>query len=251
MVEDPTCDRDLSKPHHLPNLRAGKEPPEPSWLPRQRRGTTPQMIGRYPDFDVFDASDTWDEATAKVVDARLHLDGTFHFFHGGEVATMRALCDVAVAQDSEPRVPVAEMIDEKLAAGRLDGFQYADMPDDRDTWHLVLAGLDEVAESRYGRPTFAAADPEAREAIVGDLAEGHLSGGTWDQLNVKRAWSVCMRMILAAFYAHPWAWNEIGFGGPAYPRGYMRLGPVGILEPFEKPGASSEDPVRVAPELGG
>ena len=32
-----------------------------------------------------------------------------------------------------------------------------------------------------------------------------------------------MRSVLAAFYSHPWAWNEIGFGGPAYPRGYMRL----------------------------
>jgi hypothetical protein len=59
-----------------------------------------------------------------------------------------------------------------------------------------------------------------------------------------------MRMILAAFYAHPWAWNEIGFGGPAYPRGYMRLGPLSTLEPFEKAGATAEDPVRTAPELG-
>ncbi len=62
---------------------------------------------------------------------------------------------------------------------------------------------------------------------------------------MKRAWSVCMRMILAAFYSHPWAWNEIGFGGPAYPRGYMRLGPTSTLEPFERPGATDEDPVRV------
>ncbi|HLI25128.1 MAG TPA: hypothetical protein VKU91_09240, partial [Acidimicrobiales bacterium] len=23
---------------------------------------------------------------------------------------------------------------------------------------------------------------------------------------------------------HPWAWNEMGFGGPAYPRGYKALG---------------------------
>ena len=58
----------------------GKDPPDASWLPRQRRGTTPQMIGRYPDFDVFDAADTWDEATTKVVVARLHLDGPFRFF---------------------------------------------------------------------------------------------------------------------------------------------------------------------------
>jgi hypothetical protein len=57
-------------------------------------------------------------------------------------------------------------------------------------------------------------------------------------------------MMLSAFYSHPWAWNEIGFGGPAYPRGFMRLGGAGkqgaqVREPFEKPGATSEDPVRI------
>ncbi len=52
--------------------------------------------------------------------------------------------------------------------------------------------------------------------------------------------------MLEAFYSHPWAWNEIGFGGPAYPQGYMRLGPTGTLEPHERAGATDEDPVRAA-----
>ncbi len=241
--------RDLSKPDHLPNLRPGKEPLDPSWLPVQRRGTTPQMIGRYPDFDVFEASDTWDHATARVVRERLDVASELHFFTVAESATVRAFCDVCVAQDHEPRIPVVELIDEKLSAGRLDGYQYADMPDDRDTWHLVLAGLDEAAAGR-DQSSFAALDAPDREDIVGQLADAQLSGGSWDQLNVKRAWSVCMRMILAAFYSHPWAWNEIGFGGPAYPRGYMRLGPISTTEPFEHTGATDEDPARVAPELG-
>ncbi len=85
---------------------------------------------------------------------------------------------------------------------------------------------------------------------MGLLAQGQLSGGSWEKLNSKRAWSVCMRMVLAAFYSHPWAWNEIGFGGPAYPRGYMRLGPTSTREPFERQGATDEDPVRTAPKLG-
>lgn len=250
---DPARARDLSKPHHLPNHRPGTQAPDPSWLPRQRRGTTPQMVGRYPDYDVFDSRDTWDAATAAVIDDRMrHRSGDpLGFFSAAEAPTLRAFCDVCTAQDGEPRVPVAEMVDEKLAAGRLDGYQYADMPDDRETWHLVLAGLDEVAARRYAVAGFADLDLSAREAVVGQLAKGALSGGAWDRLHVTRAWAVCTRMILAAFYSHPWAWNEIGFGGPAYPRGYMRLGPVGVLEPFERPGATSEDPVPFADELGG
>ena len=116
----------MRRPDHLPNLRPGRLPPHPSWLPRQRRGTTPQMIGRYPDFDVLDASDTGDDATRSVVLARLDPPGALRFFTAGEEPTLRAFCDTVLAQD--PRVPVAEMLDVKLADGRLDGYRYADMP---------------------------------------------------------------------------------------------------------------------------
>jgi len=33
-----------------------------------------------------------------------------------------------------------------------------------------------------------------------------------------------LRTAVSIYYAHPAAWNEIGFGGPASPRGYVRLG---------------------------
>ena len=113
----------------------------------------------------------------------------------------------------------------------------------------MLRGLDEAAASRYGRDTFPACDAQSQEAIVAALADGSLSGGAWDELDVSRAFSVCMRAILAAFYSHPWAWNEIGYGGPAYPQGYMRLGPLGVREPHERPGATAEDPVRAVEDL--
>ncbi|MGH3510949.1 MAG: gluconate 2-dehydrogenase subunit 3 family protein [Pseudonocardiaceae bacterium] len=238
---------DLTQPDHLPNRRPGGVPAHPSWLPRQRRGTTPQMIGRYPDFDVLDAVDTWDAATKKVVLARLDPPGPLRFFTSDEEPALRVLCDIVLDQDSEPRVPVAEMVDGKLADGKLDGYQYADMPDDRETWRLVLRGLDHTATTGY-QVNFAGCTETQRDAIVSEFAHGRLVGGGWDDLNVTRAWSVVMRMMLAAFYSHPWAWNEIGFGGPAYPRGYMRLGGPGmngaaVREPFEKPGATDEDPV--------
>jgi hypothetical protein len=240
---------DLTRPDHLPNRRPGGVPAHPSWLPRQRRGITPQMIGRYPDFDVLDAVSTWDEATKKVVLARLEPPGPLRFFTSDEEPALRVLCDIVLDQDCEPRIPVAEMVDGKLADGKLDGYQYADMPDDRDTWRLVLRGLDHTATMGY-QVDFAGATQSQREAIVSEFARGRLVGGAWDELNVTRAWSVVMRMMLSAFYSHPWAWNEIGFGGPAYPRGFMRLGGPGgdgpaVREPFEKPGATDEDPVQV------
>jgi hypothetical protein len=41
-----------------------------------------------------------------------------------------------------------------------------------------------------------------------------------------------MQDVVDAYYAHPYAWDEIGYGGPAYPRGYMRL-EGGLPEPWE------------------
>jgi Gluconate 2-dehydrogenase subunit 3 len=236
--------RDLSRPDHLPNLRPGGQPPEPTWLPRQRRGITPQMIGRYPDYDVFAAEASWDETTKQVVKERLAQHGPLRFFTTEEEPALRAFCDVTTAQDAEPRIPLAEMVDAKFANGQLDGYRYDDMPEDGETWRLVLRGLDETARAR-GADGFAALPTEDQERIVEALSQGELSGGAWDELNVTRAWSVCMRAILSQFYAHPWAWNEIGFGGPAYPRGFMRLGQgAEVLEPFERPGATDRDPVR-------
>jgi len=243
---------DTSRADHLPNLRADRQPPHPSWLPKQRRGTTPQMIGRYPDFDVLDTKDSWDEATRAVVLARLDPPGPLRFFTADEEPTLRAFCDIVLAQDNEPRVPVAEAVDAKLADGELDGYQYTDMPDDRDTWRLVLRGLDEAAKDRYGKASFADAEVPSQLAMVDQFSRGGLHDGSWARLNVSRAWSVCMRMALTAFYSHPWAWNEIGFGGPAYPRGFMRLGgpsgPASVREPFETRGAIDKDPVELVEE---
>jgi hypothetical protein len=97
------------------------------------------------------------------------------------------------------------------------------MPDDRETWRLAARGLDERARA-LGAEGFAAADEDLRLRIVAEFHAGDLHDGVWARLPAKTAFSVLMRGVLSAFYSHPWAWNEIGFGGPAYPRGYARLG---------------------------
>jgi len=51
------------------------------------------------------------------------------FFTAQEEPTLRAFCDAVTAQDAEPRVPVAEMVDDKLAAGRLDAAQRSEVDD--------------------------------------------------------------------------------------------------------------------------
>ncbi|HEY7259179.1 MAG TPA: gluconate 2-dehydrogenase subunit 3 family protein [Gaiellales bacterium] len=234
---------DFSQPHHLPKV--GEEgSADPEGLPRQRRGTTPQMHGRYPDYDVLEELGHWDERTREVILSRVDSVPERRFFSRAEFATLAAFADVALAQDREPRVPALSFVDAKLESGRGDGYRYEDMPDDRETWRIVARALDEAA----GEP-FADAPVETRERVLEDFAAGRLEGGEWAGVNVTRAYAVVMRDLLEAFYSHPWAWNEIGFGGPAYPRGYQALG-IDRHEPWEGREAFELDPVRDVKERG-
>jgi hypothetical protein len=211
-------------------------------LPRQERGTTPQMVGRYPRYDVLAEADHWDEVTRRVVLARVDDVPPLRFFDEAEARALSAFCDVATAQDAEPRIPVLRFIDAKLHAGRRDGWRYYDVPDDDDLWRVVARGLDQEAASHGG---FADAPTDAQAGIVHRFSRGELHGGVWETVNVGRAFKVVMRYVVQAFYAHPWAWNEIGFGGPAYPRGYAAFGSphLGEREPWEAEEALDIDPV--------
>jgi hypothetical protein len=217
---------------HLPKQRGSNA--DPAGLPRQRNGTTPQMHGRYPDFDVMQDRGHWDSVTRAVLEQRVDEPPECRFFSAEEQRTLAALFDVILAQDAEPRVPVLQMIDAKMLAQEFDGYRYASMPRDDQTLKLVAARLDGLAEL----------DSYTQHARVKAFADGELE---WDQLDVKLAWKVVSRLAVSAFYSHPWAFNEIGFRGPAYPRGYMRrnMGPTGV-DPDEPEEAFGPDPVADA-----
>ncbi len=230
---------------YLPKRGGDTTPGPPAGLPRQRKGTTPQMQGRYPDYDVLKASSHWDAKTRGVVLARVASVPEVRFFSEQEAQTLRAFCDVVTGQGSEPRIPVLEMVDAKLHAGALDGFRHHDMPRDPETWKQVAANLDRSARAHGCDDGFAGAGSELQHEIVQQFSEGKLE---WE-VPVAKAWGVVMRGVLSAFYSHPWAWNEIGFGGPAYPRGYARLG-AGQREHWETPPEFSLDPVGDVRERG-
>ena len=201
---------------------------------RARGATTPGGQGdRFPGFDVLGEAGTWDAVTAGVVLARLAPPPPLRFFGVREEAVGRALVDQLLDQRDEPRVPVLEVIDARLAEEQTDGWHYADMPEDGQAWCDSLHALDEDAEERFGEGF-----PELDWARQAELVDAVRQAGDadWHGMPAARVWSLWTRYAASAFYAHPWAWNEIGFGGPAYPRGYKNLG-LDRREPWEVPDA--------------
>ncbi len=193
---------------------------------------------RFPAYDVTDQSATWDKTTAAVVLRRLEPAGAPVFFSREEEPVARALIDRLLAQDDGPTVPVFEVIDQRLAERRGDGFRYEDLPDDPEAWQRSVAAVDAEATEQYAR-SFAELPINAQAQTIEKV---RICEGQWRGLPAKRIFSVWMRYVCSAFYSHPWAWNEIGFGGPAYPRGYKNLG-LDRREPWEVAERDAHDPV--------
>jgi len=203
------------------------------------------MHGRYPDYDVLAEVDHWDEVTRRLILDRVENVPPIRFFTDDEARTLTAFCDRITAQDAEPRIPVLAYVDEKLHENRGAGYQYFDMPSDQETWRTVARGLDEEAR-KLGRASFAALTEHEQNEVCHRFDKGEVFGGAWATFNVSRAFKIVVRDICEAFYSHPWSWNEIGFGGPAYPRGYAAFGSpqLGEAEHWESGEAVDVDPVR-------
>ena len=201
---------------------------------------TGRATGRFPGFDVLSEVKQWDTVTAGLITARTGPPSAPRFFTEAELASAAALLDQLTGQRGEPlAVPVAEMVDARLAAGETDGWHYADMPEDGQAWRDTLGYLDKDAHARCGTG-FADAPERDQAAIIQAVQDGR----EWHGMSAPHVWSLWTRYACTAFYSHPYAWTEMGFPGPAYPRGYKNAG-VGKREPFEVADArAAEDPVR-------
>ncbi|MDQ6783189.1 MAG: gluconate 2-dehydrogenase subunit 3 family protein [Actinomycetota bacterium] len=199
---------------------------------------TPGGQGRFPGFDVLDEVDRWDDVTAGVVLARLDPQPDYSFFTPAEQATADALFDRLLAQDRAPKVPVLLLVDRRLALDQTDGWHYEDLPEDTTAWRQSLAALDDDARSGHNQPFHHLGHP-----AQGSLVQAVHDVERWHGWPSSQIWSLWTRYACTAFYSHPWAWNEIGFGGPAYPRGYKALG-VDKREGWEVADHHSVDPIR-------
>ena len=192
--------------------------------------------GYYPDFHTLDQQNYWDAATRKVVLDRIHHLPPIRFFTADEAATMQAVVDRVLPQDDRTagmRIPILSRIDERLYLNRMEGYRYQDMPSDQEAYRLGAKAIEAMAQALHGT-SFHTLNTLEQETILQSLhdAEPLAARDLWQPLNIKRFWSLLVSDCCTVYYAHPYAWDEIGFGGPAYPRGYMRL-EGGEAEPWE------------------
>jgi Gluconate 2-dehydrogenase subunit 3 len=181
----------------------------------------------YPDYDVLDKWDTpsWNETTRSVVRKRLDEVPPRRFFTEQRWLTLIAVCNRIIPQpDRNEPVPIAPWIDARLFESEGAGPRYASLPPEQESWRRGMDAIEAEAQHRYRRP-FDQLDRVEQDLLLRSIDNNEVEAADWQALPSKSFFRhVLLRAVVEIYYAHPAAWSEIGFGGPASPRGYVRLG---------------------------
>ncbi|MEH6566250.1 MAG: gluconate 2-dehydrogenase subunit 3 family protein [Halopseudomonas sp.] len=183
------------------------------------------MLPRYPDYDVLRKRQgpSWNEPSRQVVAQRLALRNEAGFFNPTQWHTLQAVCERIVPQpDDRPSVPLAAMVEQKISHGS-DGYRDSRLPSLQVAWIRALDALDLTAEQQHQQP-FTQLRAAQQDELLTAMQRDELSGPAWQGMSAALCFQQrLLHDICAAYYSHPTAWNELGFGGPASPRGYVRL----------------------------
>jgi hypothetical protein len=192
--------------------------------------------GYYPGYRTLSQQKFWDAKTREVVLDRVNSVPPIRFFSSDEARLFEAVCDRVLPQDDRDeshKIPIVPQIDKRLFEDSHDGYRYEGMPPDRDAFRLGLQAIEEIAHHMHGRG-FLEIGLLEQDQLLRSLHDGKppAAHDIWEKMPVHRFWMLLVQDCAEAYYSHPWAWDEIGFGGPAYPRAYMRL-ERGEAEPWE------------------
>lgn len=181
----------------------------------------------YADYDVLEKrnSPSWNDQTRKVVWKRLHQVPSRRFLSQEQWSLLEAIVARLVPQpEREEPVPIVPWIDDMLHNNETPGYRYADMPSMRDAWRQGLDAIAAEAHDRHGK-RFDELLPEQQDAMLTDVQHDKVRRRLWGDLPAGAFFlHHLLKQTVGFYYSHPAAWSEIGFGGPASPRGYVRLG---------------------------
>ena len=213
--------------------------PDPSLLPRDPatgESLAPRPDpGYYPGHSTLSQSAYWDRTTRYLIARRVADPPQRRFFTQEQFNFWTAVFAHILPQtDRIPgrQIPIVALIDHRLSLHKTAGYRYEDMPPDREAYVLGIDAINAESRSRFAA-LFLPLPYLQQDLVLEALANEKPTNKTaFKSLPVHRFWQLLVSDACDAYYSHPFAWDEIGFGGPAYPRAYTRL-ERGEPEPWE------------------
>jgi len=188
---------------------------------------------RYPSYDVLKEKERWDDHTRQIVLQRLGPFPANRCLTGHEAELVAAIARHVVYDHREDILAyVVHHLDGVLSSPVGEGQRLAGTPERKVLLREGLAALDELCQRDY-EARFLALDEQRQSAV---LAGVHLGQPPYldnrRSIPAKEFFKKLATEIVSAYYSHPAVWSEIGYGGPAYPRGYVRV-EKGLTDPWE------------------
>jgi hypothetical protein len=181
---------------------------------------------RFPGYDVLSKRQgvSWNDKTRAVIDRRLSIGSEPKFFTAEEFLTVVAAANRIVPQPpTRSAIPVAGLIDLKLHLSQSDGYRRPGTPRDGDAWRLGLKALAAETRTAFGASFHILMEAD-QDLLLARMQKGELRDAAWTDMTSDVFFTTRLaKDIVFAYYAHPTAWSEIGWGGPASPRGYVRM----------------------------
>ncbi|WP_135556231.1 gluconate 2-dehydrogenase subunit 3 family protein [Paenibacillus cymbidii] len=193
----------------------------------------PTVRSHYPEYDVMDALEQWDDHTQAIVGARLVREHDYRYLTLTEAELLRAVCSLLAGDDRGEIIQyVLCHIDETLYRNVGESQRKAGVPAARQLIRDGLQALDRASMLRFGDHLFQLHGNEQRQLML-EFGEFRVEpAAVWNGLPQKALFQKLLALTVEAYYSHPLVWSEIGYGGPAYPRGYVRTA-IGQTDPWE------------------
>lgn len=193
--------------------------------------------GYYPGFSTLAQQKFWDAHTRDVIRKRIEEIPPIRFFNPEEARFMQIMVEHLLPQDDrddQHKIPILPFIDERLHERRTPGYRFESMPPDGDAYRLGIQAIEQMARKNFERGFVDLAWKEQEDLLksIHDAKPFPGAEEIWERMPVNRYFALVLQDCAEMYYSHPWSWDEIGFGGPAYPRAYMRL-ENGEPEPWE------------------
>lgn len=187
----------------------------------------------YPDYDVMKEKDAWDDHTQSIVSVRIIREKPYSFLTPTEAEILRSICTLLV---DDARGDVIQYVlghfDQAMMESYGESERKAGVPRAQTLLREGLKSLNQASITRYTK-SFIGLDINEQENMLQELSESNAQPASlWKHLNQRALFKKLLTLTLEAYYSHPVVWSEIGYGGPAYPRGYVRA-QLGQLDPWE------------------
>ncbi|MDU5144894.1 MAG: gluconate 2-dehydrogenase subunit 3 family protein [Paenibacillus dendritiformis] len=187
----------------------------------------------YPSFDVMKERHEWDDHTQTIVMSRVKPNNALHFFTPPEAGMIRRIASLLVDDETPEALDyVLVHIDRTMHRSPGESQRKAGVPEAPKLLRTGLLALEQAAQALHSA-SFADLDADIQRQYLQDMSQSAAKPKkAWTGIPQVELFRKLLNLTVEAYYSHPKVWSDIGYAGPAYPRGYVRT-QMGQLDPWE------------------